>query len=236
MSQMHINSAFDRDLESIQANLMRMGGLVEQAIEHSIKALVDRDEALAEQVRHDDKKIDELDEELQAQCASLIALRQPAASDLRTILAVMRIVANLERIGDYAKNMAKRTSVLMEFPEMPGVTGSVVRMARETQKMLSDALEASLRRDADLANNIRQRDAQVDEMYVAFFREAVTFMLEDTRKITSCIHYHFIGKNIERIGDHVVSIAEQTIYQVTGQMPDEPREKRTSDLYDPDTA
>ena len=129
MPEHHIASAFDRDLEEIQANLMRMGGLVESAIQRATKALIDRDPDLAAKVRADDKKIDALDEALHAECARLIALRQPIASDLRTVLGVMRIVANLERIGDYAKNLAKRTAVLLELPEVPGASGSISRMA-----------------------------------------------------------------------------------------------------------
>ena len=233
MSEHHIASAFDRDLEGIQANLMRMGGLVESAIQNATKALIDRDPDLAAKVRVDDKKIDALDETIHAECARLIALRQPIASDLRTILGVMRIVANLERIGDYAKNLAKRTVVLLELPEVPGATGSISRMAREVQAMLTDALEATLKQDATLAESVRHRDVEVDEMYVAFFRELVSFMLEDPRKITACMHYHFIGKNIERMGDHSVAIANQTIYQITGQMPAEKREKGTENLYRP---
>jgi phosphate transport system protein len=233
MSEHHIASAFDRDLEGIQANLMRMGGLVESAIQNATKALIDRDPDLAAKVRVDDKKIDALDETIHAECARLIALRQPIASDLRTILGVMRIVANLERIGDYAKNLAKRTVVLLELPEVPGATGSMSRMAREVQAMLTDALEATLKQDATLAESVRHRDVEVDEMYVAFFRELVSFMLEDPRKITACMHYHFIGKNIERMGDHSVAIANQTIYQITGQMPAEKREKGTENLYRP---
>jgi phosphate transport system protein len=233
MSEHHIASAFDRDLEGIQANLMRMGGLVESSIQRATKALIYRDPELAAKVRADDKKIDALDETIHAECARLIALRQPIASDLRTILGVMRIVANLERIGDYAKNLAKRTVVLLDLPEVPGASGSISRMAREVQAMLTDALEATLKQDATLAESVRHRDVEVDEMYVAFFRELVSFMLEDPRKITACMHYHFIGKNIERMGDHAVAIANQTIYQITGQMPSEKREKGTENLYRP---
>jgi phosphate transport system protein len=231
MSEHHIASAFDRDLEAIQANLMRMGGLVESAIQKATKALIDRDPDLAAKVRVDDKKIDALDETIHAECARLIALRQPIANDLRTILGVMRIVTNLERIADYAKNLAKRTVVLLDLPEVPGASGSISRMAREVQAMLTDALEATLKQDATLAENVRHRDVEIDEMYVAFFRELVSFMLEDPRKITACMHFHFIGKNIERMGDHTVAIANQTIYQITGQMPAEQREKGTENLY-----
>lgn len=235
MHDQHIASAFDRDLEEIQSNLMRMGGMVEHAIQGAIKALTERDPELAQQIRAADKQIDALDETLQAECARLIALRQPIASDLRTVLSVMRIVNHLERNGDYAKNIAKRTGVLMDTPEISVAVGTITRMAREVQSMLADALDAFVRRDVKLAEAVRQRDVEVDEMYVGLFRELLTFMMEDPHTISTALHYHFIAKNIERMGDHVVAIATQTIYQITGQMPEEPREKATGSLYEADT-
>ena len=231
MSDHHIASAFDRDLEDIRANLMRMGGKVESGLKGATEALSERNAEQAQKVRSADKAIDMLDAELQAECARIIALRQPIASDLRVILGVMRIVSHLERVGDYVKNMAKRTGVILDMPEVPGVSGSVARMSREVQNMLKDALDAYVRQDLALAETVRARDVEVDEMYVAFFRELVSFMLEDPRKITACMHFHFIGKNIERMGDHIVAIANQTIYQITGRTPDEPREKGMDNLY-----
>lgn len=233
MPETHIASAFDRDLEDIQANLLRMGGLVEEALKGATTALSERDPNLAQDIRAKDKAVDALDETLQAECARLIALRQPIASDLRMILSVMRIVSHLERIGDYAKNMAKRTNVVLDVPEVPGAAGSVARMSREVQHMLSDALDAFVKQDLALSREICMRDVEIDEMYVAFFRELVSFMLEDPSKITACLHFHFIGKNIERMGDHIVAIATQTIYQITGQLPEGGREKGMDSLYKP---
>jgi len=235
MNDNHIASAFDRDLEGIQAKLMRMGGMVEQAIQGATKALLDRNPDLAAEVRMADKKIDALDESLQADCARLIALRQPIASDLRTVLSVMRIVSHLERTGDYSKNMAKRTGAILDLPEVKGAAGAIARMSRQVESMLSDSLNAFVQNDAKLAEDVRQRDVEVDEMYVAIFRELITFMLEDPRTISAAMHYHFIAKNLERMGDHVVAITAQTIYHVTGELPSEPREKGTSKIYDPET-
>ncbi|MCK8462258.1 phosphate signaling complex protein PhoU [Aliiroseovarius sp. S1339] len=236
MTDQHIASAFDRDLEEIQAHLMKMGGMVEDAIRDGAKSLKRRDEELADTVRKNDKKIDALDMQIHEECARLLALRQPIASDLRTVLTVMKVAGNLERIGDYAKNMAKRTTVLVHMQPIDGASGAIKRMADEVQKMLSDALDAYIRRDEALALDVRQRDLEVDQMYNALFREFLTFMMEDPRNISSCMHLHFIAKNIERMGDHVTSIAEQVIYLVTGDMPDEARPKGNAPNYETPTA
>ncbi len=221
----HIASAFDRDLEAIQALIMKMGGLVEENLTNAARALEDRDTELAEKVRAADKVIDKLEEEVNEEAARLIALRSPTAGDLRTVLTVMKIATNLERCGDYAKNLAKRTGVLAEMNPIEGAGASLRRMAREVEEMLRLALDAYLRRDAELAETVRHRDLDVDQMYNGLFREFLTFMMEDPRHITACMHLHFIAKNIERMGDHATSIAEQVIYLVTGELPEEPRPK-----------
>ncbi|QBF31891.1 phosphate signaling complex protein PhoU [Thalassococcus sp. S3] len=225
MQEQHIASAFDRDLEAIQAQIMKMGGLVEAAIMDSAKSLETRDEELAQKVRHGDKAIDALEEIINEEAARVIALRAPTAVDLRIILTVMKISGNLERIGDYAKNMAKRTSVLAQMAPINDSAGALRRMAREVELMLKDALDAYIQRDAELAADIIERDREVDQMYNALFREFLTFMMEDPRNITPCMHLHFIAKNIERMGDHVTAIAEQVVYLVSGERPDEARPK-----------
>jgi phosphate transport system protein len=230
MNEQHIASAFDRDLEAIQAQIMKMGGLVEAAIMDAAKSLETRDEELADRVRRGDKAIDELEELINAEAARVIALRAPTAIDLRLILSVIKISANLERIGDYAKNLAKRTTVLAQMAPVNDSAGALRRMAREVERMLKDALDAYIQRDSELAEDIIQRDREVDQMYNALFREFLTFMMEDPRNITPCMHLHFIAKNVERMGDHVTAIAEQVVYLVTGDRPDENRPKadRTS--------
>ena len=230
MAHQHIQSAFDRDLEQIQANIMKMGGLVEASIRQGAQSLVARDEELAEAVRSGDKAIDALEEVINEEAARVIALRAPTAVDLRLVLSVMKISANLERIGDYAKNMAKRTTVLVHLNPVDENTTALKRMAREVELMLKDALDAYVQRDAELAMDIIERDRDVDQMYNALFREYLTFMMEDPRSISACMHLHFIAKNIERMGDHVTSIAEQVVYLVRGERPDDPRPKadRTS--------
>jgi phosphate transport system protein len=233
MSQSHIMSAFDRDLESIQALVMRMGGLVEAAILEAAEALETRDEEMAQRVRAGDKAIDALEEQINSECARVIAIRAPAASDLRTVLTVMKIAANLERCGDYAKNLAKRSMVLAQMTALPASTGSIRRMAKQVTLLLKDALDAYIARDAVLAEDVRQRDHEVDQMYNALFRELLTHMMEDPRNITPAMHLHFIAKNIERVGDHATAVAEQVIYLVTGQMPGDARPKVDSTLAGP---
>ncbi|MDR9393718.1 MAG: phosphate signaling complex protein PhoU [Roseovarius sp.] len=233
MSDSHIASAFDRDLETIQAQIMKMGGLVEEAILNAATSLETQDEELAEQVREGDRAIDLLEEQINEEAARVIALRAPTAIDLRLILSVMKISGNLERIGDYAKNMAKRTTVLSQLSPVNGATAALRRMAREVERMLKDALDAYIQRDADLAHDVLQRDHDVDQMYNALFREFLTFMMEDPRSISPCMHLHFIAKNTERMGDHVTSIAEQVIYLVTGDLPEDARPKKDQTSTDP---
>ncbi|MFV0493216.1 MAG: phosphate signaling complex protein PhoU [Pseudorhodobacter sp.] len=226
----HIASAFDRDLEAIQAMMLKMGGLVESALLDAAQALETRDDDLAERVRKGDRAVDLLEEQINTEAARLIALRAPTAGDLRTVLTVMKIAASLERCGDYAKNLAKRSSVLSQMPQIDGTTGAIRRMARAVEALLKDALDSFVRRDMALAEDVRQRDAEVDQMYNALFREFLTHMMEDPRHISACMHLHFIAKNIERVGDHATGIAEQVIYLVSGQLPDDdrPKEDRTS--------
>ena len=232
MNEQHIASAYDRDLEAIQAMIMKMGGLVEAAILDAASALENRDEEAAEAVRRGDAAIDRLEERIDEECARVIALRAPTASDLRAVLTVMKIAGNLERIGDYAKNLAKRTTVLTQMQPVGESTSALRRMSRQVREMLGDALDAYVRRDAELAEGVRQRDRDVDQMYNALFRQFLTYMMEDPRNITACMHLHFIAKNTERMGDHVTSIAEQTIYLVTGAMPGESRPKADRTPYD----
>ncbi|WP_101066514.1 phosphate signaling complex protein PhoU [Roseovarius salinarum] len=234
MQDEHIVSSYDRDLETIQAQIMKMGGLVEEAIMNAAVSLEKRDEELAEQVRQGDRAIDGLEETINEEAARVIALRAPTAIDLRVILTVMKISVNLERIGDYAKNMAKRTTVLAQMSPINGSPSALRRMAKEVERMLKDVLDAYIQRDAALARDVMQRDHDVDQMYNALFREFLTFMMEDPRNITACMHLHFIAKNIERMGDHVTSIAEQVIYLATGEMPEETRPKGDKTAVDPE--
>jgi phosphate transport system protein len=224
-TEKHIASAFDRDLEAIQAMIMKMGGLVEAAILDAAHALEARDEELAERVRAADKAVDALEHQINAEAARLIALRSPAASDLRTVLTVMKIAGSLERCGDYAKNLAKRSTVLVQMGPIGDTPGAIKRMAKAVELLLKDALDAYIQRDVERAEDVRRRDRDIDQMYNALFRVCLTHMMEDPRNITACMHLHFIAKNLERLGDHATGIAEQVIYLVKGTLPEEARPK-----------
>ena len=225
MNDQHILRAYDRDLEAIQAMILKMGGLVEDAILQGSEALGARDVEAADRVRRGDSAIDGLEETLNEEVARTIALRAPVSRDLRILLSVLRLAASLERVGDYAKNIAKRVTVLAESRGIEGADASLRRMAREVQGMLRDTLDAFVRRDAGLARDVVARDEGVDQMYNALFREILTFMMEDPRTITPSMHLHFIAKNLERMGDLVTNMAEQVIYLVTGEKPQEERPK-----------
>ncbi|MEP2781996.1 MAG: phosphate signaling complex protein PhoU [Pseudoruegeria sp.] len=234
MQDQHIVSSYDRELQSIQALIMKMGGMVEIAISDAAKSLASRDLELAEKVRQNDKLIDALEDKINTEVAQIIALRAPTAGDLRTVLSVMKIAGNLERIGDYGKNLAKRTSVLAHMTTIDGASGAIRRMTKEVESMLKDVLDAYIQRDAVLAEDVRQRDQDVDQMYNALFREFLTFMMEDPRNITACMHLHFIAKNIERMGDHTTAIAEQVIYLVSGELPEDQRPKGDNTSFEID--
>ncbi|MFC3528985.1 phosphate signaling complex protein PhoU [Paracoccus mangrovi] len=227
-SERHILSAFDRDLETVQAMVVKMGGMVESAINDAANALENRDDELAEDVRRRDKAIDALELQINEEAARLIALRAPRATDLRMVLSVIKISASLERVGDYAKNIAKRSNVLGDLPVIEGAGMALRRMSMTVEGMMKDALDSYIQRDAALAEDVRKRDLEVDQMYNALFREFLTYMMEDPRSITACMHLHFIAKNIERMGDHATGIAEQVIYLATGDLPEDTRPKGES--------
>lgn len=225
MATGHIVKAFDEDLEQIESTIAEMGGMVEAQITSAIDALVNRDAELGEKVRAADKAIDDLELEIDATVVRVLALRQPKAQDLRAVVAVLKIAANLERMGDYAKNVAKRASVLGEFRHIGSSVNIIKRMSALVQGMLKDALDAHAERDIVLADDVRLRDEEVDEMHNTLFRELLTYMMEDPRSITPCMHLLFIAKNVERMGDHVTGVAEQIHYLVAGTLPDEERPK-----------
>jgi phosphate transport system protein len=224
-SELHIMSAFDRDLESLQAHFLRLSSLAEAALTAAAAALEALDVPAADIVIAGDKAIDELEEFIQMEAASLIARRAPTASDLRRVLAVMRAAHSLERVGDYAKNVAKRTRVLARTAPVEGHAGTVRRMSALVTKMLDEATQSLVRKDATLAESVRKRDIDIDQMYNTLFRSLFTYMMESPSNIGPSMHLHFIAKNIERAGDHATTIAEQALYLATGEMPSEPRPK-----------
>ena len=177
MNEPHIVTAFDRDLEALQATIIKMGGLVEDAILNGADALLARDTETAEQVRKGDAAIDALEDVINEEAVRLIALRQPVSGDLRLVVSALKLAQSLERVGDYAKNIAKRTSVLAEMRPISGGDATLRRMAREVQGMLKDTLDSFVRRDSALARDVVARDQDVDQMYNALFREFLTYMM-----------------------------------------------------------
>jgi len=221
----HIVKSFDDDLGQIESLLLEMGGLVETQISEAVRALVDRDIELGEKIRANDKRVDDLEVQINDLTIKTLALRQPMAEDLRAVVTALKVAANLERIGDYAKNIAKRTSVLAQSPQIGSYSTTVKRMSKLVQDMVRDVLDAYVARDSQTAEDLRLRDEEVDQLHNTLFRELLTYMMEDARNITPCLHLLFIAKNIERMGDHATGIAEQVYYLVTGTQLDDDRPK-----------
>jgi phosphate transport system protein len=235
MNTEHIDSSFDEDLEAIREAILAMGGRVEAAIANAAEAMEKRDEELAVQVIEGDHAIDALEEEIDHQVVRVLALRQPQARDLRAVIAVMKMASDLERLGDYAKNMAKRVAVLADGPQIEGAGSAIRRQARQVGQMLKDMLDAFARLDVALAEDVIQRDVEVDHMTNALFREFITHMMEDPRNITACLHYTFIAKNNERMGDLVTGCAESIVYLATGKrVSDRPKGASTAEISDLD--
>jgi len=225
MDSTHIVSAFDEDLGQIEAQLLEMAGLVEIQIADAAEALAKRDAELGGKVRSKDKRVDELENEIDNLAVNLLALRQPMAEDLRRVVSTLKVSANLERIGDYANNVAKRTTVLAQEQPIGSSANTIKRMCKLTQDMLHDVLQAYMARDLAVAEEVRDRDEEVDQLHNSLFRELLTYMMEDPRNITACMHLLFVAKNVERIGDHITGIAEQVHYMISGKMPSDDRRK-----------
>lgn len=225
MESSHIVRSFDEDLGQAESLFLEMGGLVETQIADAAEALVKRDTELAEKVRERDREVDALEVKIDELAVRVLALRQPMAEDLRMIVSALKVSANLERIGDYAKNVAKRTTVLAGEPPIGSSADTIRRMSKLVREMLAGVLDAYVARDLAAAEDIRKRDEEVDQIHNALFREILTYMMEDPHTITTCMHLLFITKNIERIGDHVTGIAEQVHYLVSGTLPADERPK-----------
>ncbi len=211
----HIVRSFDEELNGLSQVLTRMGGLAETQLATAVEALTRRDTDVAKQVVAGDAAIDALEEDLDERAMRVLALRQPVATDLREVIAALKISSDLERIGDYAANVAKRVVALNQIPPIP-TAKAIPRMARLAQNIIKDTLDAYSARDAERAIDVWHRDEEIDEMYTGLFRELLTYMMEDPRNITASTHLLFIAKNIERIGDHATNVAETIHYLVTG--------------------
>jgi phosphate transport system protein len=226
----HTVKAYDEQLARLRDTLLRIGGIVENALADAVNAMARRDVTLASAIVQRDAEVDALQRSVEDQAVRLLALRQPMANDLRAIVGAMRIALDLERVGDYAANIAKRAIVLSQLPPVVGV-GSIQRMARIVLEMLKDTLDALTSNDADKAHQVWRRDEQVDEAYNAVFRSLLTYMMEDPRNITPCAHLLFVAKNIERIGDHATNVAETIRFIVLGEEAEGERPKSDDSAF-----
>ncbi|MCZ6721785.1 MAG: phosphate signaling complex protein PhoU [Alphaproteobacteria bacterium] len=225
----HTVKSYDDELNRMSNTIMTMGGAVEVQLVQAIQALVRQDTELARATVEGDEKIDELEMEIDHQAMRLLALRQPMAVDLRMITSAPKISSDLERIGDYATNIANRAVSLNEIGQVKPLF-TIPRMADFAQGMIKDVLDAYLSRDTEKARAVWLRDEELDEIYNGLFRELLTYMMEDPRSITPCTHLLFIAKNIERIGDHVTNIAETINFLVKGtrQLVERPKGDKPS--------
>ncbi|MEA2780345.1 MAG: phosphate transport system protein [Rhodospirillaceae bacterium] len=224
MSSEHIVKSFDDELKRLSQMVAQMGGLAEAQLQIAIEALVARDAEQAARVVQSDARIDQIERQIGAQTIRMLALRQPMARDLREVIAALKISSDIERIGDYAANVAKRAIALTQSPPMRPV-GGIARMGRLVQQIIKETLDAYSAHDAEKAIAAWKRDQEVDDMYNSLFRELLTYMMEDPRNIGPSTHLVFIAKNIERIGDHTTNVAEIVHFLVRGEDIAETRPK-----------
>ncbi len=223
----HTVKAYDDDLASLKQMLAQMGGLAEEQLANAIESIAKRDTRLADRVIAADVDIDVLEDQIEEKAVLTIAKRQPMALDLRQIIVAIRIASDLERIGDLAKNTAKRTHAITEQLPRKLLTG-LSRMGNLAQEQLKNVLDAYAQNDADKAVQVWRSDEEIDALYNSIFRELLTYMMEDPRMIGPCAHLLFGTKNMERIGDHTTNIAENIYYSVHGKTIGEERPKKDS--------
>jgi phosphate transport system protein len=218
----HIVTSYEDELTALDVKVAHMGGLAEQLLGQAFASLATRDPALAERAIAGDRAIDRIERELEETAINMIARRQPMALDLRQIMTAIRIASDLERIGDLAKNTAKRALAVSAETPPKSLMGGMHHMVEQAMQQLKDVLDAYATRDAAKAVAVWNKDKQIDAMYNSVFRELLTYMMEDPRNIGVCTHLLFGAKNIERIGDHATNIAETVYYLVKGEkLPDE---------------
>ena len=225
MPQTHTDKAFEQDLRSLRDKLLVMGGKVESAIAESMRALTERDSALAEKVVESDAEVNRLEVEVDELCRRILALRQPAASDLRLITTALKIVTDLERIGDLAVNIAERVMDLNQAPPLKPYV-DLPRLAELTQGQVRKALDAFVSSDPTKASDVLQGDAHVDDLFLKIFNELLGFMMEDSKNIRRGTSLMSVAKHLERVGDHATNVAEMVIYMVKGTDIRHPRSRK----------
>jgi len=221
----HTVSAYDEELTAMAGKIAEMGGLAEKAFADAVHALVSQDLDLAKATIANDARLDALHQEVEVKLIEIIARRQPMGQDLREVTAATRIANDLERVGDLAKNVAKRVIAIDSDLQSKKLAIGVEHMTELALSQLKLVLDAYTRKDAEAARRVQEADAEVDAIYTSLFRELLTYMMEDPRVITQCVHLLFCAKNIERIGDHATNIAENVYYMVTGERLPEERAK-----------
>ena len=221
----HIVKSYDEELDRLTGEILRMGDLALNELEAAINAAMERDSETAQSIVDSDQEVDKLELEVSHDVIRLLALRQPMAGDLREVLAALRIASDIERIGDYAANVAKRAIALNRVERVRPVF-SLPRLGKLAGDILGEVLLAYRDRDADRALLAWARDEELDGLYTGMFRELLTYMMEDPRTITACTHLLFMAKNLERVGDHATNIAENIWFQEYGEGPMPPRVKR----------
>jgi phosphate transport system protein len=226
----HLVKSYDQELARLRNLLSEMGGMVENQVALASEAIMTRDSGAATRAVEQDPQVDALEREVEQFVIRMLALRQPMAGDLRQIVAALKITGDLERIGDYAANVAKRSIVLDQFP-LPYSLAGLGHMLRMVQESLKGTIDAVGENDAARALEIWRSDQVIDDIYNAIFRELITYMMEDPRNITPCTHLLFIAKNLERIGDHATNIAETVYYAVKGETLAEARPKGDISAY-----
>lgn len=231
----HIVTSFDAELQGFSARISEMGGLAEEQLSQALEAIRLRDSAIAGEVIRADRRLDVMEEKLEDLAIQTLALRQPMASDLREVVAALKIASTLERIGDLAKNIARRAHYLNQRQPLR-ISTSIVRMGRQTQNLVAEVLDAYTARDTALAVSVWKRDQEIDETYSSLFRELITYMMEDSRTIGLCSQLLFVAKNLERIGDHATFIAEMTYFVAEGKplRDTRPKGEPLSELSHPD--
>jgi phosphate transport system protein len=212
----HIVKSYEQELNRLRTLITEMGGMVEHQVADALTAILSKDSEAASAAVEADPKVDAAEREIEQFVIRLLALRQPMAGDLRGIVAALKTTGDLERIGDYAANIAKRSLVLQQF-NLPYTLSGLSHMSRLVQENLKNIIDAVGESDTGKALEVWRSDQAIDDIYNALFRELVTYMMEDPRNITPCTHLLFIAKNLERIGDHATNIAETTYYAVTGE-------------------
>ena len=213
----HIVSSYTDELTTLAQLIAEMGGQVEVAIENGTKSLLKLDRELADVTIIADQRIDDMQRRIDDMAVSMIARRQPMASDLRAIITSIHVASDLERVGDMAKQLARRSLKLEGLSLQPTFYNGVRNMTNLVLRQIKDALDAYASRDAEAAIEVCNRDDEVDAMHTSLFRELLTYMMEDPRNITQCTHLLFCAKNLERIGDHATNIAERAYYLQTGK-------------------